>query len=102
MQFLRIDSVGRSIECRLATARVGLQFDYPRTLLALPQFPRNRHSALISRIWSIVRACDSSSRGLATTKARHIAREIATLRRLRENRNSRLRGTSSTLDVAIE
>ena len=62
----------------------------------------NRHSALISRICSIVRACDSSSLGLATTNARHIAREIATFSRLRENRNSRLRGTSSTLDVAIE
>ena len=34
--------------------------------------------------------------------ARHCARETATLRRLRESRNSRLRGTSAPLDVAIE
>jgi hypothetical protein len=34
--------------------------------------------------------------------ARHCARETVILRRLRENRNERLRGTSSPLDVAIE
>src|SRR2546425_2052302 len=62
----------------------------------------NRQRALISRICSMVQARDSSSRGLATTKARHIARQAATFRRLRENRNSRVRGTSSALDVAIE
>ena len=56
----------------------------------------NRHSALISRICSTVRACDSGRRGLATMKARHIARETATLRRLREKRKSRVRGTSLT------
>ena len=48
------------------------------------------------------RARDSSSRGLATTIARHIARDTATLRRLREKRNWSERGTSSALDVAIE
>jgi len=31
--------------------------------------------------------------GLATMQARHIARETATLRRLREKRKSRVRGT---------
>jgi plasmid stabilization system protein ParE len=36
----------------------------------------NRHSALINRICSIVRARDSSSRGLATMNARHVGREI--------------------------
>ena len=43
-----------------------------------------------------------SSKLLATMQARHMARETATLRRLREKRNSRLRGTSSALEVAIE
>src|SRR3989442_95803 len=62
----------------------------------------NRHSALISRICSIVRARDSSSSGLATTTARHIARDTPTLRRLREKRNWSERGTSSALDVHIE
>ena len=62
----------------------------------------NRQSALISRICSMVRARDSSSSGLATTTARHIARDTATLRRLREKRNCSERGTSSALDVAIE
>src|SRR4030095_10442879 len=62
----------------------------------------NRHRALINRICSIVRARDSSSRGLATMQARHMARETATLRRLREKRKSRVRGTSSALEVAIE
>ncbi len=62
----------------------------------------NRQSALISRIYSIVRARDSSSRGLATTTARHIARDTATFRPFRENRNSSVRGTSSALEVAIE
>src|SRR2546426_6947720 len=52
-----------------------------------------RHSALISRICSIVRARDSSSSGLATTTARHIARDTATLRRLREKRNWSARGS---------
>ena len=37
----------------------------------------------------------SSSRGLQTTYARHCVREIATLSRLRENRNSRLRGPAA-------
>jgi len=46
-----------------------------------------RQSALISRICSMVRARDSSSSGLATTTARHIARDTATLSRLREKRN---------------
>jgi len=62
----------------------------------------NRQSALIRRICSMVRARDSSSRGLAAIHARHIALETATLSRLREKRNSRLRGTSSALEVAIE
>jgi hypothetical protein len=35
-------------------------------------------------------------------QARPIARETATLSRLREKRNSRVRGTSSALEVAIE
>jgi hypothetical protein len=35
-------------------------------------------------------------------QARHLARETATLRRLREKRKSRVRGTSSALEVAIE
>jgi hypothetical protein len=51
---------------------------------------------LISRIWSIVRACDFSSLGLATANARHIAGEIATFNRLREKRNSSY-STASTL-----
>ncbi len=45
----------------------------------------NRQSALISRICSMVRARDSRSSGLATTKARHIARDTATFRRFREH-----------------
>jgi hypothetical protein len=40
--------------------------------------------------------------GVLAKDTRHIARETATLRRLREKRNSRLRGTSSALEVAIE
>ena len=74
----------------------------PRAVQLVPAISTKRQSALISRICSIVRARDSSRRGLATMQARHIARETATLRRLREKRNSRLRGTSSALDVAIE
>ena len=62
----------------------------------------NRHSAFASRICSIVRQLTSSSRGLATRYARHRAREIATFSRLRESRNSRPRGTSSPLELAIE
>ncbi len=50
----------------------------------------------------MVRARDSRRRGLATTMARHMARDTATFKRLRENRNSSVRGTSSALDVAIE
>jgi len=46
---------------------------------------------LISRIYSIVRARDSSSRWLATMQARHIARETATFNRLREKRKLRSR-----------
>src|SRR2546422_1578628 len=61
-----------------------------------------RQSALISRICSMVRARDSSSSGLATTIAKHIARDTATLSRLREKRNWSERGTSSALEVAIE
>ncbi len=44
----------------------------------------------------------SSRRGLQTRTARHRAREIATLRRLRLKRNSTFRGISSPLEVAIE
>ena len=44
----------------------------------------------------------SSRRGLATSTATDCAREIATFSRLREKRNSRLRGRSSPLEVAIE
>ena len=62
----------------------------------------NRHSALASRMWSIVRQSTSSRRGEQTRYARHSAREIATLKRLREKRNSRPRGTSSPLELAIE
>ena len=40
--------------------------------------------------------------GKNVDRAVGIAREMATFSRLREKRNSRLRGTSSTLDVAIE
>jgi hypothetical protein len=54
------------------------------------------------RICSIERHPTSSSFGLATTYARHFARDTATLRRLRESKNSRLRGTSAALEVAIE
>ena len=61
-----------------------------------------RQSAFASRICSTVRQFASSSRGLATRYARHFAREIATLRRFRENRKSRPRGTSSPLELAIE
>lgn len=62
----------------------------------------NLHSALTSRICSIEVAWMSSKRGLQTRTARHRAREIATLRRLRLKRNSTLRGISSPLEVAIE
>jgi hypothetical protein len=79
-----------------AQSRIGLTVD-PRTSEASSEdecgrvFHRtcisasstNRQSALIKRIWSMVRAQDSSRRGLATTKARHIARETATLSRFR-------------------
>ncbi len=47
-------------------------------------------------------AADVQQLRAATSTARHRAREIATLRRLRLNRNSRLRGSSAPLDVAIE
>ena len=57
----------------------------------------SRHRAFTSCISSIERQRASSSLGEQTSKARHCAREIATLRRLRENRNARLRGTSSPL-----
>src|SRR3989454_11200099 len=52
-----------------------------------------RQSALISRICSMVRARDSSSSELATTTARHIARDTATLSRLREKRKCSARGS---------
>ena len=61
-----------------------------------------RQSAFASRICSTVRQGMSSSFGLATRIARHLAREIATFSRLCEKRNSMLRGTSSPLDDAIE
>ena len=51
------------------------------------------------------RWCGSGSRAAAGSRratASDCAREIATLRRLREKRNSRLRGRSSPLEVAIE
>ena len=38
----------------------------------------NRHHPFTSRIWSTVRHATSSSRGLATSTARHLARETAT------------------------
>jgi hypothetical protein len=47
-------------------------------------------------------ASTSRSRGLATRKARQRAREIATLRRFREKRNSSERGMSSPLELASE
>jgi hypothetical protein len=44
----------------------------------------------------------SRSRGEHTRYARHFAREIATFKRFRENRNSIPRGTSSPPELAIE
>src|SRR5579862_2024727 len=61
-----------------------------------------RQRAFAIRICSIVRHSTSRRRGLATTYARHFARDTATLSRLREKRKSRLRGRSSPLEVAIE
>ena len=74
----------------------------PTLVFYSPAISANRHSALINRICSIVRARDSSRRGLATMQARHIARETATFSRLREKRKSSVRGTSSALEVAME
>src|SRR6266545_4303490 len=62
----------------------------------------NRQRAFAIRICSIDRQPTSSSCELATTYARHLARDTATFRRFRESRNSRLRGTSPALEVAIE
>jgi hypothetical protein len=53
--------------------------------------------------WLNLLLCGASAQArLATMQARPIARETATLSRLREKRNSRVRGTSSALEVAIE
>ena len=65
-------------------------------------YSTSRQSAFTSAISSIEWHRASQSRGEQTRTARHCAREMATLRRLRENRKSRLWGTSSPLEVAIE
>ena len=62
----------------------------------------NEHSALTSRICSTVLQRAHSSRGEQTTTASACARETATLSRLRLNRKSIPRGTSSPLEVVIE
>src|SRR5579862_5335430 len=61
-----------------------------------------RQSALTRRICSGEWHRARSSAGEATSIESPRARETATLSRLRLNRNSRLRGRSSTLDVAME
>jgi len=61
----------------------------------MPPPPRTRQSAFTIRICSIVLHRVSSSFELATRTASDCGREIATFRRLRENRNSRLRGRSA-------
>ena len=62
----------------------------------------NEHSALTSRICSTVLQRAHSSRGEQTTTASARARETATLSRLRVNRKSIPRGTSSPREAAIE
>src|SRR5262249_28359907 len=91
-----------SRQARCRTAHSSGAAHLPALAACYPAISANRHNALINRICSIVLARDSSSRGLATMQARHIARETATLRRLREKRKSSVRGTSSALEVAIE
>ncbi len=62
----------------------------------------NEHNVEINLISSTVRARASSNPGAQHRYARLRARLIATLSRLRLNRNAMSRGTSSPLDVAIE
>jgi hypothetical protein len=57
---------------------------------------------LTSFNWLMVLQGVSSSFGLATTIAKHCAREIATFSRLALNKNSMSRGMHSASDVAIE
>jgi hypothetical protein len=89
-----------SREGRCRTAHSSSAAHLPALAACSSAISANRHRALINRIYSIVRARDSSRRGLATMQARHIARETATLRRLREKRKARVRGTPSALEVA--
>ena len=70
--------------------------------VVIPASSTNLHNAFTMRICSIVLQRISNNFGLATSTASDCAREIATFNLLREKRNSRLRGRSSPLDVAIE
>jgi hypothetical protein len=67
-----------------------------------PAIALAQHKALTSRICSTLEHGVSRSRGLAKITARQRARETATFKRFRLNRNSMLRGMSSAEDVAIE
>ena len=56
--------------CLRSVIRAGRSTGMDRDASSSSAISTNRHSALISRIWSIVRACDSSNLGLATMIAR--------------------------------
>jgi len=70
--------------------------------IAFPPISTNKQSAFSNRICSALRHRISNSAGQQTSTAKHRARETATFSRFLLNRNSRLRGISSPLDVAIE
>src|SRR5436309_3208462 len=96
-------------QCCDGQLALGLVLECERSfqVLALGHSPyvassTKRQSAFARRICGIVLQFTSSRRGLATRYARQRAREIATLSRLRDSRNSSPRGTSSPLELAIE
>ena len=60
-----------------------------------------RHRPLARRIWRGVRQATRTSAGDITIAATQRARDVATLRRLSEYRNSMPRGASSGVDVPI-
>src|SRR4051812_46271386 len=75
----------------LPHARAAHRTTQAEVTVCRPASSTNRQRAYASRICSIERQPISSSRGDATTYARHLARDTATFNRLREKRNSRLR-----------
>ncbi len=69
---------------------------------ASPAISTNKQSAFNNRICSALRHRTSNSAGQQTSTAKHRARETATFSRFLLNKNSKFRGISSPLEVAIE